>query len=214
MSSWFVLCVLGFLASIPLNFFSVEHGKLEKRYGKAKGMKIAETLGYLSGWGLFGSWIGIWISPQTRFIVPFFLEQVFWVPILEITITLGQVIVSSPLIILATWLGIRGVQDLTLKVAETHRPEKIVSTGIYAKIRHPQYLGGLIAHVGITTLLVAWWSLIITPLVCLGIWLISWKEEIELKKEFGAGYEHYQHQTSMFFPWRRKRSQAPKSRVT
>jgi protein-S-isoprenylcysteine O-methyltransferase Ste14 len=34
------------------------------------------------------------------------------------------------------------VKEVTLKVAETHRTEKIVTRGVYSIVRHPQYLGG------------------------------------------------------------------------
>jgi len=39
------------------------------------------------------------------------------------------------------WFGIKGVTETTLKVAETHRPDRIVTTGVYSIVRHPQYLG-------------------------------------------------------------------------
>jgi len=61
MHIWFFICVLGAIAVIPLHFLSVEHLKLQERYGKKKGTKVGEIYGLISGWGFFFFWVGIWI---------------------------------------------------------------------------------------------------------------------------------------------------------
>jgi len=120
MYTWFFISVLGLIATVPLHFLSVEHLKLQKRYGRKKGNKIGEA--------------------------------------------------------------IKGVKETTLKVAETHRTEAIVTAGVYSIVRHPQYLGALLAHAGISFLLSAWYSLLLTPLTVVLIYLISKKEEEELRQ--------------------------------
>ena len=65
------------IAVIPLHFLSVEHLKLQEKYGKEKGTKIGEIYGLISGWGFFFFWIGIWVSPQPRFTVPFLQNRAF-----------------------------------------------------------------------------------------------------------------------------------------
>jgi protein-S-isoprenylcysteine O-methyltransferase Ste14 len=94
------------------------------------------------------------------------------------------------------------VKQTTLKVAETHRAEEVVTSGVYSLVRHPQYLGGLLAHVGISFLLSAWLSLLFTPLVVVLLYVVSRKEEEELVKEFGKEYEDYKKKVSMFMPRR------------
>jgi hypothetical protein len=59
---WFLMSVLGAITTIPIHFLSVEHLKLQERYGKAKGRKICVICGLISGWGFFIFWIGIWLS--------------------------------------------------------------------------------------------------------------------------------------------------------
>lgn len=108
--------------------------------------------------------------------------------------------ISALFIIPGAWLGVQSVREITLKVAETHRTEKIVTTGVYSIVRHPQYLGGLLAHIGISFLLFAWYSLLSTPLMFILIFLISKKEEKELIREFGKEYEEYQKKVPMFIP--------------
>ncbi|MHA2361397.1 MAG: methyltransferase family protein, partial [Candidatus Thorarchaeota archaeon] len=59
---------------------------------------------------------------------------------------------------------------------------------------------GILAHIGITLLLSAFYSLLVTPIIVLLNYLISWKEEKELVIEFGAEYEDYQKRVPMFLP--------------
>lgn len=197
---WFLICVLAVIVVIPLHFLSVEHLKLQERYGKNKGTKIGETLGLISGWGFFFFWIGIWVSPQPRFAVQILHSKSVLVPVVNFSIPLFHLIISIPFLVLGAWIAIKGVKEVTLKVAETHRTEKVVTTGVYSIVSHPQYLGALLAHVGISILLSATYSLLFTPLMVLLIYLISRKEEEELTKEFGKEYENYKKKVPMLIP--------------
>jgi len=200
MHIWFFICVLAVIAVIPLHFLSVEHLKLQEKYGKKKGTKIGEIFGLISGWSFFFFWMGIWVSPQTRFTVPILQNLSVLVPVVNFSIPLLNLIICTPFLILSVWLAINGVKETTLRVAETHRTNRIVTTGVYSIVRHPQYLGGLLAHVGISFLLSACYSLLSTPLMIVLIYLISRKEEKELIKEFGKEYEDYKRKTPMLIP--------------
>ena len=150
--------------------------------------------------GFFIFWMGIWVSPQPRFAVPILKNSPILLPIADFSIPLLHLIICIPFFILGAWLAINGVKETTIKVAETHRTEKIVTSGVYSIVRHPQYLGGLLAHVGISFLLSAWYSLLSTPLMVVLIFLISKKEEEELIKEFGKEYENYREKVPMLTP--------------
>jgi protein-S-isoprenylcysteine O-methyltransferase Ste14 len=200
MSVWFWISVLVEIVILPLYFLSLEHTKLQKIFGLEKGTKIGDYLGLISGWGFFFFLFGIWISPQPRFVIPIFQDVLLPVPVINFSILLIHLIIFVPIITIVLWISLKGVSEVTLKVAETHRTEKVVTTGIYSIIRHPQNLGALLAHLGISILLSAWYSLLLTPLLLIYIYLISWKEEKELVKEFGSDYEEYQKQVPMFIP--------------
>ena len=200
MNIWFLASLLGFIAIIPPYFMSLKHQKLEEKYGKEKGKKIGKIYGLISGWGLFLFWFGIWFSPQTRFAIPGFQNLSIPFPALNFSIPLLHLTIFMPLFAAGAWLGIKGTKETTLKVAETHRPEKIVTTGVYSIVRHPQYLGGLLAHVGISFALSPLCSLLSTPLIVAVIYIISRKEEKELTKEYGKEYEAYKKKVPMLMP--------------
>jgi protein-S-isoprenylcysteine O-methyltransferase Ste14 len=197
---WFLTSLLGIILILPVHFLSVEHLKLERKFGIDKGTKIGDILGIISGWGFFIFWIGIWVSPQPGFTVSFFHNLETVISIGSFSIPFLHFLLSIPFIFLGVLFGIKGVKLTTLKVAETHRPEKIVTNGVYSKVRHPQYFGGLLAHVGISFLLSAEYSLFLTPLMTFIIYLISKKEEKELIKEFGKEYLDYKKKVPMLLP--------------
>lgn len=197
---WFLICVFGTIVVIPLHFLSVEHLKLQELYGREKGTKVGEIYGLISGWGLFVFWMGIWISPQPRFSIPFLQNLSVLVPIVNFSIPLFHLILFIFFLMLGVWLAIKGLIEITLRVAETHRTEKIIAKGVYSVVRHPQYLGGLLSHVGISFLFSSWYSLLLTPLMVIVIYLISKKEEEELIKEFGIEYKEYTKQVPMLIP--------------
>jgi protein-S-isoprenylcysteine O-methyltransferase Ste14 len=129
-----------------------------------------------------------------------FQELFIRLPVLNITVPLLHLVVFAPFFAVGAWFGIKGVTETTLKVAETHRPVKIVTTGVYSIVRHPQYLGGLLAHLGFSFLLSGLYCLLSTPLIALIIYIISRKEETELTKEFGKEYVDYKKKTPMLIP--------------
>jgi protein-S-isoprenylcysteine O-methyltransferase Ste14 len=196
----FFVCTLGVIAVIPIHFSSVEHLRLEEKYGRDRGRRIGEIYSLISGWGFFLFWVGLWFSPQSRFVVPVFPNLAVTVPFASFTIQITHLMIFIPFFFIGAWLGIEGVKETTIRVAETHRTEKIITSGVYSIARHPQYLGGLLAHVGISFLLSASYSLLSTPLMALLVYLISRKEEKELIKEFGKEYEDYRKKVSMFLP--------------
>jgi protein-S-isoprenylcysteine O-methyltransferase Ste14 len=200
MSFWFWISVVGEILIFPLYIWSLEHTKLQKKYGTERGSKIGDILGLISGWGYFLFLFGIWLSPQPRFIIPLFSDWVFTIPVIEISIPSVHGIIFLVLIFPVLWMSLLGVKEVTLKVAETHRPNKVVTTGIYTHVRHPQYLGALLAHIAISFLFSALFSFLLTPLMIIYIFLLARKEETELIKEFGENYKKYMTQVPMFIP--------------
>jgi protein-S-isoprenylcysteine O-methyltransferase Ste14 len=80
------------------------------------------------------------------------------------------------------------------------RIKGVVSTGVYAKVRHPIYSAYIVLGVGIfflwpriAVLISVTWGIIV-----LIIWMLV--EENALKKKFGKQYENYQNRVPMIIP--------------
>jgi protein-S-isoprenylcysteine O-methyltransferase Ste14 len=136
----FPLSIIGIVVVVPIHFLSVEHIRLQQKYGK-KGRRIGNTLSLISGWGFFAFWAGIWFSPQPRFTIPILANWAIQIPLVNFSLPIVHLTVFVPFFLVGAWLGIAGVKETTLKVAETHRADRIVSSGVYSTVRHPQYLG-------------------------------------------------------------------------
>lgn len=203
MSVWFFVCVAGFFLMVVLHFWSVEHRKLKKRFGEDKGIKIGKILGALSGWMELVFLLGFWISPQPRFIL--FSNSLISFPLVDLSAPVFHLVTGISMICFGAWIAIRAVGEMSGKVGfmviDAHtEPEKTVSSGPYASVRHPQYLGANLAHIGGSILFSASYALLFTPIYILCNYFISWKEEKELVKELGEEYEEYREDTPMFLP--------------
>lgn len=196
----FIVSLIVLLLFLPLHFLSVSHKYLEEKFGPKKGKKIGTILGMLSGWGFFICLFGLWISPQPRFHLFFLQQDIFRISLLGIPISLLHLLISLPFNLLSIWLGIAGVKDLSLEVSETHRAKEVIESGIYSKIRHPQYLAAILAHVGFSIFFSGLFSFFVTPLIIFYNYITAWKEEKELMKEFGKDYEKYKERVPMFLP--------------
>jgi protein-S-isoprenylcysteine O-methyltransferase Ste14 len=72
--------------------------------------------------------------------------------------------------------------------------QKVISTGLYARVRHPMYAGGLVMLIGVPIALGSWWGLLVvaamTPAL---IWRLI-DEEKFLEKNL-PGYADYEKKT-------------------
>ena len=80
---------------------------------------------------------------------------------------------------------------------------RLVTGGIYAYVRHPQYTGFLLTTLG----MIVYWAtipvLIMWPILALKYYRLAKREEREMEKEFENDYTKYKRKTPMFIPfWR------------
>ena len=199
MALLFIVSLIGVIVLLPVHFLSVEHTRLDARYGKEKGKKIGSALGIISGWGYFLFLFGVWLSPQEQFSL-LILDQPNFVLLDLFTISIADILLGLLFIIPGMWFGIKGVTDLGLTVSETHRAERVITKGVYSTVRHPQYLGAMLSHIGISFLLSQLYALIVTPVIILRDFIACRKEERELVREFGREYEDYRRKVPMLLP--------------
>jgi len=200
MAILFILFICALLLCLPLHFLSVNHTKLNKMFRPDIAEKFGTILGFISGWGYFICLMALWVAPQPRFAIPLFPVKLFEIPFLTLPIYSSNLLYSILFIILSIYLGFAGVKGTSLKVSETHRPTEVITRGIYSYLRHPQYLGAIMAHIGFSILLSGLYAFLSTPIIILYNYLISWKEEKELIKEFGEEYQNYKKNVPMFLP--------------
>jgi len=77
---------------------------------------------------------------------------------------------------------------------------ELVTTGLYSRVRHPQYSGLLLVTIG---LLVQWPTIITAvmwPVLAFAYYRLAKKEEAEMEKEFGEAYRKYREKVPMFIP--------------
>lgn len=201
MSVWFFICVVGLSLALPLHFWSVEHLKLQRKYGKERGIKIGNILGTISGGMEFLFLIGLWISPQQRFTIHVFSNASISIPFVNFSIPILHLTIALPFVLAGAWLAIKAVKALGLEVAEVHgKPRKIITSDPYSVVRHPQYFGAILVQIGMSFLFSAWYSLLFIPVYIFYNYLFAWKEEKELVREFGGEYKSYQKKIPMFIP--------------
>ena len=201
MSIWFFICVVGLTLALPFHFWSVEHLKLQRKYGKERGIKIGNILGTISGGMEFLFLIGLWVSPQPRFTIRILSSSSISIPFVNFSIPILHLMIALPFVLTGAWLAIKAVKAVGLEVAEVHgKPRKIMTSGPYSVVRHPQYFGAILVQVGMSYLFSAWYSLLFTPVYIFYNYLIAWKEEKELVREFGREYKSYQKKVPMFIP--------------
>jgi methanethiol S-methyltransferase len=87
------------------------------------------------------------------------------------------------------------------KVHRARREGKLVTDGVYARIRHPQYTGLFVIVFGEG--IVHWptiFSLIAFPVIVVAYTVLARKEERRMLAEFGDEYRDYQRRVPMFIP--------------
>jgi len=185
MSILFLISVFGLLTTVPLHFIAMDRKKLEQRFGKEKGEVISKIFGILSSIP-FLFWFGIMLAPQPKF-------TFFFYPL--------HLIIALPLLIISCLLAILGILAVGLKQAITHpRPKRIVKTGVYSLVRHPQHFASLLAHIGASFLFSSWQALLFSPVLVFIVYLDSKIEENDLVGEFGKVYREYQKKVPMLIP--------------
>ncbi len=78
--------------------------------------------------------------------------------------------------------------------------EKLVTEGVYAHVRHPQYCGLFLITIGF---LIQWPSLttlIMWPILIFAYYRLAMREEREVEKQFGKEFLEYKNRVPAFFP--------------
>jgi len=140
---------------------------------KSPGQIIAISAGFLTLLGVF-----IFSAISHRF---------NWPPVPVYVALAGDIMVA-----LGLFINLLVFRENTYGGAtvETIANQKVISTDLYALVRHPMYAGVLIMIAGIPLALDAWWSIAIIVIAAPGLILRILDEEKLLKKDL-PGYVEY-----------------------
>ncbi len=144
--------------------------------------------------------------PLTMYILTWLLGSTFpgclWYPLAVLTgetlftsIFLGVILpVSNIIILIGMLLIVFGWRKIYSAKG------KLVTTGIYAHVRHPQYLGFLLLTLGMNILWVAISTLLLWPILAILYYRLAKKEDKELEEQFGEEYRKYERTVPMLIP--------------
>jgi protein-S-isoprenylcysteine O-methyltransferase Ste14 len=111
-----------------------------------------------------------------------------WSPVPPAISVLGDVLVALGLLINLVVFRENSYGGSSI---QTFEGQKVISTGLYARVRHPMYVGVLIMVAGIPLALGSWWGLLILALTIPVLVLRILDEEKLLEKDL-TGYKEYE----------------------
>jgi protein-S-isoprenylcysteine O-methyltransferase Ste14 len=144
--------------------------------------------------------------PLTMYILTWVLGSTFpgclWYPLAAITgeelftsVFLGFVLPVSNIIILV------GILLVVFGWRKIYRAEgKLVTTGIYGHVRHPQYLGFMLFTLGMNILWISISAFLLWPILAILYYRLAKKEDKELEERFGEEYRKYERTVPMLIP--------------
>ena len=157
----------------------------------------------LSARPTLSTWLAIGLS-----VAVFFASRLFKLEFAHPAWRIGGVsllALGAPLMLLPFLLLRR--HGATPAGAPYHATTRLVDTGLYRVIRHPQYLGYSLLTLGFAMLSGRWWLLLPAMLAGLCYYLQARAEEKHCRELFGhAAYEAYCSRTARFCPLRGTRT--------
>jgi protein-S-isoprenylcysteine O-methyltransferase Ste14 len=123
--------------------------------------------------------------------------QIFGTPVAHlVAMVIGYAIVFA---------GAMLVADGWRRIHQARKEERLVTEGIYSRMRHPQYTGLFVIVFGEG---IVHWPTIVSvaafPVIMLAYALLARKEERQMVEKFGDQYREYRRHVPMFIPRRNK----------
>jgi protein-S-isoprenylcysteine O-methyltransferase Ste14 len=111
-----------------------------------------------------------------------------WSDVPPYVVVAGDVLVALGLLIV---FFVFKENTFTSAIIEVDTEQKVISTGPYALVRHPMYLGGILMLCGVPLALGSWWGLLaVIPIAVVIVWRLIDEERFLVKNL--PGYAAYQ----------------------
>lgn len=163
-----------FLVCLQWLFLSMYHYTTNVHYSRLRP---------LFGFGYFFIVVFMWFLPQPAIILGREINLIF-VKTSAVNILLG----SLPLV-LGLYFALRGVFTLGLGRTSMIRNGELICRGIYRVVRHPQYFGVMMLHIGFSLVFGSLYNMLYSPIMFFAMYLKAVIEEDYLKRVFGRRYE-------------------------
>ncbi len=102
---------------------------------------------------------------------------------------------GGAIVIVAMLLIITARRQLGRAFSVRAKATHLVTTGLYARVRNPIYLAGILLFCGAALLLESWWLLLLLVVLIPLQWARAGREARILHQRFGQQYERYRQQT-------------------
>ncbi len=165
------------------------------------------------GWILIHKTIRFWRKLNKT---SYLLIILFWIGLALIIYQFKDLIISIQfsypyftgvgimLLVIAFYINYLGSKVFSLKyligLPEIKNESKLITSGVYSKIRHPRYLSYVIASLGLAFLTQLLSLFVIFPIFVVLMYILTLFEEKELIKRFGQEYMEYKRRTGRFLP--------------
>jgi protein-S-isoprenylcysteine O-methyltransferase Ste14 len=178
--AWVFLVVFGLsVIAITVYLMKKDRKLLERRVQagptaeKKRGQKIIQSIAGLAF--------------ITIFVLSAFDHRFKWSLVPQLLVIMGDIFVALGLLIV---FFVFKENTFTSATIEVSNGQKVVSTGLYALVRHPMYSGAFVMLIGVPISLGSWWGLLAVVPVIIVIVLRLIDEERFLSKNL-AGYSEY-----------------------
>jgi protein-S-isoprenylcysteine O-methyltransferase Ste14 len=132
---------------------------------------------------------------------PVLPEGVLWGHTLVLQIGLAGTYIMYAMMAIGIGLIVWGWRDIYKHYwSKEEGRGQLVTKGIYAYIRHPQYTGFMLITLGMIFEWATLPLLIMWPILLVIYYRLAKKEEAAMEAEFGDAYRQYRERTSMFIP--------------
>ena len=86
------------------------------------------------------------------------------------------------------------------QIHKARKQDKLVTTGLYKYVRHPQYLGFLLITLGLNVMWLTIITAIMWPVLAFLYWRLAKKEDKEMEEKFGEEFREYKRKVPGFIP--------------
>ena len=175
--AWIYLFIFGIsVVLIYIYLYKSDPKLLERRLNRTEKEKSQKRVQFF-----------IYILYVCLFVLSSLDHRFFWSNVPFSVVIAGDVLVSFGYFIIFIVLKENTYASATIELTPDH---KVISTGIYAFVRHPMYLGAVVLLLGTPLALGSWWGLLIFFLITYAITVRLLDEEKFLSQDL-SGYNEY-----------------------